>query len=110
LDHVHDEAAVDYLDDKLGHPLLDPHGEEIPEDFVHLVPGAEVKAALLRDGRCGVVVAVGPKVRDMPLKVGTSITAGKREENGRLWTFATPSGQHVRLDHEQADSVLVRLQ
>jgi manganese/iron transport system permease protein/iron/zinc/copper transport system permease protein len=108
LEHVHDEEAVDYLDDKLGHPLVDPHGEEIPEDFVHLVPGAEVKASLLRAGRSGEIVRVeGPL--DAQLSPGETITAGSREAKGDVWTFTTNSGRAVRLDHRQADQVVVRL-
>jgi manganese/iron transport system permease protein/iron/zinc/copper transport system permease protein len=110
LEHVHDEQAVDYLDDKLGHPILDPHGELTPEDFVDLVPGAQVKAALLREGHSGVVVLVGAGVPTASLAPGMVITAGKREQEGKVWTFLTPAGEQVRLDHGQADSVLVRLQ
>jgi ABC-type Mn2+/Zn2+ transport system permease subunit/Mn-dependent DtxR family transcriptional regulator len=107
LEHVHAEEAVDYLDDKLGHPIHDPHGTVIPEDFVHLVPGAEVKAALLREGRGGIVVSAGPGI---PLSPGEQIVAGKREDNERVWLFQTASGKEVRLDHAQADSVVVRLE
>jgi len=106
LEHVHAEEAVDYLDDKLGHPLHDPHGAEIPEDFVHLVPGAEVKAALLREGRGGVVVSAAPGISLSP---GEQIVAGKREDDERVWTFRTSTGQELRLNHSQADSVVVRL-
>lgn len=110
LEHVNDEDAVDYLDDKLGHPLQDPHGEEIPEDFVHLVPGAVVKAALLREGRSGEVIAAGPQVQGTPLVPGTSVTAGAREQGGTVWTFETGQGEQVRLNHAEADSVVVRLE
>jgi manganese/iron transport system permease protein/iron/zinc/copper transport system permease protein len=106
LEHVYDEEAVDYLDDKLGHPILDPHGELIPEDFVHLVPGAEVKASLLRQGRGGTVVRVGPGIELTP---GEQVTAKKREESGRIWVFGTASGREVKIDHHQADSVIVKL-
>jgi ABC-type Mn2+/Zn2+ transport system permease subunit/Mn-dependent DtxR family transcriptional regulator len=110
LEHLHDEAAVDYLDDKLGHPILDPHGELIPEDFVHLLPGAQVKAALLREGHAATVVSVGPLAQHTPLVPGAVVRVGKREEGGKTWTFQLPSGELVRLDHRQADSVVVRLQ
>ena len=110
LEHVYDEDAVDYLDDKLGHPLLDPHGEAIPEDFVHLVPGAEVKASLLRAGHTATVLAAGPQLQGTSLVPGEQITAGQREEEGRMWTFQTSSGDTVRLNHQQADSVVVRLE
>ena len=50
LEHVHDESAVDYLDDKLGHPLVDPHGSEIPEDVQRLQSGEGIKLSFLREG------------------------------------------------------------
>jgi manganese/iron transport system permease protein/iron/zinc/copper transport system permease protein len=106
LEHVYAEEAVDYLDDKLGHPLVDPHGKAIPEDFMHLVPGAEVKAALLREGRSATVVAAP---QDILLSPGDQIVAGEREDDGRLWTFRKASGEVIKLDHHQADRVIVRL-
>ncbi len=80
LEHLHDEDTVDYLDDKLGHPLHDPHGAEIPEDFVHLVPGAEVKASLLREGRQGTITVVGHAARHSGLAEGQQITSGPRSD------------------------------
>lgn len=108
LEHVHDEETVDYLDDKLGHPLLDPHGEEIPEDFVHLVPGAEVNAALLRAGNAGVVIAISASLADLPIKLGDTLTAGQREENGKVWSFHNQDGREIKLHHEQVDGIKVR--
>jgi len=109
LEHIYDEQAVDYLDDKLGHPIRDPHGSLIPEDFVHLVPGAVVNAALLRDGHRAVVTEVGEAGLDAP-RVGEAIIAGPREDDGATWTFKLPEGRTVRLTHEQADAVKVRLE
>lgn len=108
LEHVHDEAAIDYLDDKLGHPLRDPHGSTIPEDFVHLVPGAIVKASLLREGHQGTVTEL---LAGAPtdILVGQLIEMGKRSDDGRYWFFRDDRGSHHRLDHAAADAVLVRL-
>jgi len=109
LEHVHDENAVDYLDDQLGHPLVDPHGAAIPEDFVHLTPGAEVPAALLREGHEATVVALGEAARGLALEVGLRLVAGPRRQDGKVWTFRLPAGRDLELSHEQADAVLVRL-
>ncbi len=109
LEHVHDEDAVDYLDDKLGHPLRDPHGSEIPEDFVHLVPGAEVKASLLREGHTATITHVEPAAADLPLEVGMAVAAGRRQEGGTQWTLILPDGREVALDHRTADAITVRL-
>lgn len=110
LEHVHDEETVDYLDDKLGHPLRDPHGAEIPQDFVHLVPGAEVKAALLREGHRGLVVRVGARAQQSGVREGMALIAGARSSDGLHWTFVLPSGKTVTLDHDAADEVMVLLE
>ncbi len=108
LEHVHDEQAVDYLDDKLGHPLTDPHGSEIPQDFVHLVPGAEVNFSLLREGHRGRITALGERA-PASLSVGDEIAAGPRTAEGRMWTLLSAGGESLELDHATADAVTVEL-
>ncbi len=113
LEHVHDEETVDYLDDKLGHPLTDPHGSEIPEDFVHLVPGEEVKVSLLRQGHAGAITSVDGDLSAeilRSLRVGQRVVAGPREREGTLWTLELPDGSRVQLDHDMADSVTIKLE
>jgi len=113
LEHVHDEDAVDYLDDKLGHPLIDPHGAEIPEDFVHLVPGEEVRVAILRAGHRGEVVRV-IGTNSGGLEVGMQLVVGPREDDSQMWVVSVIDQDSmrgvVRLNHAQADSVIVKLQ
>jgi manganese/iron transport system permease protein/iron/zinc/copper transport system permease protein len=108
LEHVHDEQTVDYLDDKLGHPLTDPHGAEIPEDFEHLVPGEEVKVSLMREGHAGVVTSLEKDAIGTRLSVGERVVAGRREGDGRVWILHLPDGSRLELDHELADSITVR--
>ncbi|MBA2115373.1 metal ABC transporter permease [Bremerella alba] len=109
LEHVNDEAAVDYLDDRLGHPITDPHGQEIPEDFLHLVPGEEVPASLLRDGHIAEVTRLLPEA-NFDLVIGDHLTTGPRTDNEQTWTFKiNDSHQQLNLDHHQADSIIVRL-
>ena len=110
LEHVHDEETVDYLDDKLGHPLTDPHGSEIPEDFEHLVPGQDVKVSLLREGHSGKVTLLDQDVFGTSLRIGMRVVAGPREGDGKLWTLKLPDGERMQLDHDMADSVTVRLE
>ena len=109
LEHLHDEETVDYLDDKLGHPLHDPHGSPIPEDFEHLIPGAEVKSSLLRKGLSGRITQIGPSAPS-PLKLNMIITAGDRSNDNHHWTFWLPDGAKIQLNHEVADSIIVQLQ
>ena len=110
LEHVHDEATVDYLDDKLGHPLTDPHGAEIPEDFVHLVPGAQVKVSLLREGHEAIVTHLESAVAPTSLEIGMRVRAAPRSKDGKLWTLLLPNGERLQLDHTMADAVTVELE
>ena len=109
LEHVHDERTVDYLEDKLGHPLTDPHGAEIPEDFVDLVPGNPVSVSLLREGHRAKIVRVGPRITDERLRPDVLIRMGPRSQDGKLWTLELADGSQVQLDHAQADDVIVEL-
>lgn len=112
LEHLHDEEAVDYLDDKLGHPLTDPHGAEIPEDFEHLVSGEVMTLAILREGHTGEVVQVGDLIVD-PVSVGDKVTVGVRENDSRTWvvTITKSDGQSAehRFNHDEADDISIRL-
>ncbi len=93
----------------MGHPLRDPHGSEIPEDFVHLVPGARVKASLLREGHTATITALGPQAQPTLLRVGMRLTAGRRLDEGRSWTFLIDNKEQIVLDHHAADEVTVAL-
>ncbi len=109
MEHVHDEDTVDYLDARLGHPLIDPHGSEIPEDFVHLVPGEVVKAALLREGHCGTIERITNNLNGPPITIGGHIQVGPRKEDGKIWTIRLADGRWMELDQGAADSILIRL-
>ena len=112
LEHLHDEEAVDYLDDKLGHPLTDPHGKEIPEDFEHLVPGEIMTLAILREGHSGQIVSIGELIVE-PLAVGDKVSVGGRENDSRTWvvtvTDADGKSTDYHFNHNEADAICVRL-
>ncbi len=110
LEHVNDEAAVDYIDDKLGHPLRDPHGSEIPADVVHVVPGALISAAQLREGNVAIVQTSGPRAAAVGIAPGMRLVAGPRMQDDKMWTFDLPDGKQVQLDHATTDQVTVQLE
>ncbi len=109
LEHVHDPAAVDYLDDKLGHPLRDPHGKEIPVDTETVAPGKVVKLSQLREGHRAHVVAVGPEAENALLHAGVAIRLGPRQQNGNMWTVELIDGRKIALPHAAADAVSVEV-
>ncbi|GAB6095292.1 hypothetical protein JCM14469_15440 [Desulfatiferula olefinivorans] len=105
LEHIHDHSAMDYLDDLLGHPMVDFQGKAIPERI--LVPGETVPLSMLRDGRTGTVDSLPPELD--ALDPGRHIHVCPREEDGRLWVVQTDDGARVKLDHDAADRVLIRI-
>jgi manganese/iron transport system permease protein/iron/zinc/copper transport system permease protein len=110
LEHLSAEETVDYLDERLEHPLVDPHGAEIPEDFIDTTPGNIVPISLLRKGRQAVIVRIGPKAADKGMKTPETITMGARRNDGKIWVAIRPDGGEVLLDHDQAEAVLVRVE
>ncbi len=109
LEHIRAPEAIDYLDDKLGHPLCDPHGSEIPEDDALTAPGTHVNASLLREGRTATVLEIRPPAEGTSLAVGMKVVAGPRRDAGAVWTLRLPDGREIQLDHQTADAVTVVL-
>lgn len=110
LEHVRDPAAVDYIDDKLGHPLRDPHGSEIPVDIDTVAVGKVVKVSQLREGHRGKIVTVGPEAESALLKPGISVRLGPRQQNGNMWTIELLDGRKIALHHAAADAVIVEVE
>jgi manganese/iron transport system permease protein/iron/zinc/copper transport system permease protein len=106
LEHISDRATVDYLDDKLGHPIADPHGSEIPVD--QTADSAEVLCSVLRDGDRAEIVQVGSVAKSTNLQAGALIEMGPRLENGKIWQVRLPDGSTCQLNHDQADAVTVK--
>ena len=107
LEHASDEATVEYLDDRLGHPIRDPHGSEIPPDLAHLQVGKIVRASLLRQGHRARIHRLLDESLLVPLKLvtGMEFEVGLRVDDGRLWTLNMADGRHVKLNHQQADAI-----
>jgi len=109
LEHISDQATVDYLDDKLGHPLIDPHGSEIPADPNLLTKSHDVIASVLREGQRAEIRQVDVVAQPLGLNIGDIVTMGKRSADGLTWTLTNQHGNQFDLNHDQADGVWVRL-
>lgn len=108
LEHVHDEATVGYLDDKLGHPLTDPHGSEIPvapgsHAIGRLMPASELRSGFIAQVESWSGVGVSPAA------MGARIRALARRDDGRTWVFEEAEGRVLSCDHEMADCLQVRI-
>ncbi len=119
LEHISDVQTVDYLDDLLNHPVLDPHGREIPQDPEIVTSGRAFPLSLLRSGRDVHVETVpakapGPSsgdscgLKDFPLRPGEKIRVESRIDGGVTWVIVKEDGERISLPHEAADAILVR--
>jgi manganese/iron transport system permease protein/iron/zinc/copper transport system permease protein len=109
LEHISDVATVDYLDDQLGHPVTDPHGTVIPPDPDRLAIGREVMASQLRQGYQVEVLQILADIDVPAASVGQRWWSGERSDGGESWTFIAQDGQEIKLGHQQADAVVVRI-
>ena len=107
LEHISDEATVEYLDDKLGHPLTDPHGTAIPSDIAQR--SGPVLASLLREGHRARVIYIDTAASSFGLNVGDVITMGDRRDAGQTWVLISSAGSEIELTHDEADGIKVEL-
>ena len=109
LEHISDQATVAYLDDKLGHPLSDPHGSVIPTDQSQVGLNRSFISSLMRDGNRAVVEQVGEVAQISGLKAGDLVTMNRRSADGNTWILLAATGDVIELNHDQADAIIVRL-
>ena len=109
LEHIHDEKAVDFIDDMLGHPTKDPHGSEIPDDFMDASKGMIAPISLLRKGRQAKIFIIRETIIDsIDIKIGEEVTLGARTNDGETWVIIKENGNEVHLDHKKADLILAQ--
>lgn len=108
LEHLSDEETVKYLDDKLGHPVTDPHGSIIPND-PELIVGKDLLMSVLRKGNQATIVGIAADSEIEKLSIGDAVTMGARSGEGKFWTVIKRDGSTISLTHDEADSIIVRL-
>jgi len=107
LEHITDKSTMDYLDDQLGHPWIDPHGKTIPAES--LPDDGVAVLSLLREGARAEILSLQDSAQLSGLQVGQQVVIGPRSEDGELWTVRLTNGSSVQLNHGQADKVTIRL-
>jgi manganese/iron transport system permease protein/iron/zinc/copper transport system permease protein len=106
LEHTHDVETIAYLDDLLGHPEADPHGQLIPMDDL-CAPGERVSASWLRAGREACVEIVKPPAEGIGLEPGDIIRMKDRRDEGKIWAVEKTGGIEILMTHSAADAVMV---
>ncbi len=108
LEHSYDPSAIEYLDDLLGHPIKDPHGQEIPEEPSCKAPGCAVSLSLLRKGDKGVVESLSENAAKTGLRIGDRILLDDRTQEDNVWIAFRADGIKFMLNHQFADHVIIK--
>lgn len=114
LEHVVSEALIDRIDEMLGHPSVDPHGDPIP-DASGAVEEAEVTSLLYCPVDTRVRVA---RVLDQTppflqflerrgLRPGSELAVRSRNEAGDTVELALEDGERLDLGFRAASKILV---
>jgi ABC-type Mn2+/Zn2+ transport system permease subunit/Mn-dependent DtxR family transcriptional regulator len=100
LEHYTDAESVDYLSHVLGHPSLDPHGQDIPQNI-----GNEFLLSQLREGQSGEVLRSECK----EFQPGDRIELFHRDPDGPTWTVRMADGRDAIVSHQIADKIHVKI-
>jgi DtxR family Mn-dependent transcriptional regulator len=116
LEHVNSEKLINRLDQFLGFPKFDPHGDPIPSKDGKITIRRQVPLDSLRKGEMGEVVRVQEHskpfleyLNDFKIKIGSKIKVlGARKYDGSI-EASVNQGQPVSISAKAAQNILLRL-
>lgn len=115
LEHAASERLIDRMDELLGHPSADPHGDPIPTADGQVSHPEARRLTAAQQGQSVVICRVSdtdPKLlrhfSGLGLTPGTQLAIGQRKPFTAGTTFrVTGSGQEITLGTEASDAVWV---
>jgi Mn-dependent DtxR family transcriptional regulator len=115
IEHLLSERLLDRVDDLLGHPVADPHGQRIPRPPELLRPGTVSSLSMLRVGDRALVRGLdadaAPEMVERVASAGLPLGAEVEitERTADRWTVRCPDATLRTIDHQVADAVRVEL-
>lgn len=114
LEHAFSDRVVERIDDMLGHPSVDPHGDPIPTahgelaqadhpSLLRFSPGSEVRVARVADQSPEFLQLV----ERQGLIPGSRVTVERRDEAADTLTLSSAGGRDVSLGFRAASKILV---
>lgn len=117
LEHVSAPKLIQRLDNYLGNPTSDPHGDLIPSDSGELPQTNQILLNKLGIGDSGMVIAVfehDPKflqyLDDVNLNLGKKITVLKRVDFDDSMTILFADGRELVVSRQVSSSIFVQKQ
>jgi DtxR family Mn-dependent transcriptional regulator len=114
LEHVESERFYNKMDEMLGYPKADPHGEPIPDANGKITAKNRMALSQLKEGVAAKISAVGndeksflDHLNSKGLQIGDSVTVKKRELFDGSLVIQTKSKKETMLSHQVAERIWV---
>jgi DtxR family Mn-dependent transcriptional regulator len=116
LEHAVSDRLIERIDEMLGHPAVDPHGDPIPTVGGDLAPAPHEALAELEVGRTGHVARIADQepgflrlVERLGLRPGTKVKVVARDEDADTLEIQVGRGAKARLGFRAAAKILIEL-
>ncbi|MBA2499432.1 MAG: metal-dependent transcriptional regulator [Chitinophagaceae bacterium] len=116
LEHVNNKKLTDRLDEYLGHPKFDPHGDPIPDSFGKMVKTPLIKLSQLTENKTAEVYNVGNQSTEiLHLLKHHKIQIGTRLEVKRIFPFdhsmeiKVKSLSPITISEQLAENIYVKI-
>lgn len=114
LEHVESERFYDRIDEMLGKPKVDPHGEPIPDVNGRIHSNAGMALSQLKEGSSAKIISVSNDEKNFldhlnakGLRIGDTITLKKKELFDGSVVIITKSKKETLLTHQVAERIRV---
>lgn len=116
LEHVNSERFYDRIDEMLGYPKADPHGEPIPDINGKISQQNRISLSQVSEGKSAKITAVGnddksflDHLNSKGLQIGDSVTVKKKEAFDGSVTITRKGKKETMLSHLVAERIWVEL-
>jgi len=116
LEHIESERFFNRIDEMLGKPKVDPHGEPIPDVNGKVSSKNRVSLSELPEGKSATITAVGndeksflDQLNSKGLQIGDSVTVKKKEIFDGSVTITMKGKKETMLSHLVAERIWVEV-
>jgi DtxR family Mn-dependent transcriptional regulator len=116
LEHVHSDRFYNRIDEILGYPKVDPHGEPIPDVNGKITANSRISLSQIPEGSTARIVAVGNDekaflnhLNSKGLQIGDTIRVRKRELFDGSVSILNKSKKETVISHQVAERIWIEL-
>lgn len=116
LEHVNSERFYERIDEMLGYPKADPHGEPIPDVNGKISAQTRISLSQVSEGKSAKITAVGnddksflDHLNSKGLQIGDNVTVKKKEAFDGSVTITMKGKKETMLSHLVAERIWVEV-